>query len=189
LAEDSKCNPALQMSRIRLSCEMCFWRLIEPKSTGQVRAVMAQTVKSSDFVLGSSCAGLHFGLVVVAVKGVVSIDPLVITVRPDQLNYGTQPKGAMISRREDRVGSLQVLSLERRPLTRPPAEKELAPPNLSSVFWEFISNRWINKIYSIRSDPTYRGCPRYRERTGSTHTSIDYSTDEELRRRPTRRDL
>jgi hypothetical protein len=72
--------------------------------------------------LGSFCAGLHFGLLVLAVKGVVTIDPLVIIVGPDQLNYGTQPKGAMISRREDRVGSLQVLSLERRPLTRPPAE-------------------------------------------------------------------
>jgi hypothetical protein len=46
---------------------------------------MAQTVKSSDFVLGSSCAGLHFGLLVVSVKCVVSIDPLVIAVGPDQL--------------------------------------------------------------------------------------------------------
>jgi hypothetical protein len=73
------------MSRIRLSCEMCFWRLKEPQSTGQVSAVMAQTVKSSDFVLGSSCAGLHFGLLVVAVKGIVSIDPLVIAVGPDVL--------------------------------------------------------------------------------------------------------
>jgi hypothetical protein len=34
-----------------LSCEMSFWRLIEPISTGQLRAVMAQTVMSSDFVL------------------------------------------------------------------------------------------------------------------------------------------
>jgi hypothetical protein len=89
---------------------------------------MAQTVKSSDFVLGSSCGGLCVGLLVVAVKGVVSIDPLVIAVGPDQLKYGTQPKGAMILRREDRVGSLQVLSPESRLLTRPPAEKELAPP-------------------------------------------------------------
>jgi hypothetical protein len=56
--------------------------------------------KSSDFVLGSSCAGLYFGLLVVAVEGVVSIDPLVITVGPDQLNYGTQPEGAMILRRD-----------------------------------------------------------------------------------------
>jgi hypothetical protein len=95
---------------------MCFWRLIEPIPTGQVRTVMAQTVKSSDFVLGSSCAGLYFCLLVVAMKGVVSIDPLVITVGPDQLKYGTQPEGAMISRREDRVCSLQVLSLESRPL-------------------------------------------------------------------------
>jgi hypothetical protein len=84
--------------------------------------VMAQTVKSFDFVLGSSCAGLYFGVLVVAVKGVVSIDPLVITVGPDQLNYGTQPEGAMILRREDRVCSLQVLSLESRPLTRPPVD-------------------------------------------------------------------
>jgi hypothetical protein len=99
---------------------------------------MAQTVKSSDFVLGSSCAGLYFGLLVVAVKGVVSIDPLVITVGPDQLNYGTQPEGAMILRREDRVCSLQVLSLESRPLTRPPAEKELAPPNLSLTDDELV---------------------------------------------------
>jgi Na+/melibiose symporter-like transporter len=68
---------------------------------GQVTTVMAQTVESSDIVLGSSCAGLHFGLLVVALKGVASIDPLVITVGLDQLNYGTQPKGAMISRRED----------------------------------------------------------------------------------------
>jgi hypothetical protein len=51
-------------------------------------------------------------------KGVVSIDPLIITVGPDQLNYGTQPKGAMILRREDRVDSLQVLSPEGGPLTR-----------------------------------------------------------------------
>jgi hypothetical protein len=90
-----------QMSRIRLPCEMCFWRLIEPISTGQVRAVMAQTVKSSDFALGSICAGLYFGLLVVAVKGVVSIDPLFITVSPDQLNCGPQPMGAMTSRREE----------------------------------------------------------------------------------------
>jgi hypothetical protein len=60
---------------------------------------------------------LYFGLLVVAVKGAVSIDPLVITVGPDQLNYGTQPKGAMIFGRKHRVGSLQVGSLERRPLT------------------------------------------------------------------------
>jgi hypothetical protein len=58
-------------------------------------------------------SGLVFGLLVVAVKGVVSIDQLVITVGPDQLNYGAQPKGVMISRCEDRVGSLQVLSLKR----------------------------------------------------------------------------
>jgi hypothetical protein len=126
------------MSRIRLSCEMCFWRLKEPLLTGQVRAAMVQTVLSSDFVLGSSCAGLHFGLLVVAVKGVVSIDPLVIVVGQDQLNHGTQPKGAMILRREDRVGSLQVLSLESRPLTRPPAEEELAPPNLSLTDDELV---------------------------------------------------
>jgi hypothetical protein len=51
-------------------------------------------------------------------KCVVSIDPLVITVGPDQLYYGTQPKGATILRREDRVDSLHVLSLEGGPLTR-----------------------------------------------------------------------
>jgi hypothetical protein len=80
---------------------MCFWRLIQPLSTGQVRAVMAQTVKSSDFVLVSSCAGLCFGLLVVAVKGVVSIDPLAITVDQDQFDCGTQPKGAIVLRHED----------------------------------------------------------------------------------------
>jgi hypothetical protein len=74
----------------------------------------------------------------VAVKGVVSIDPLLITVGPDQLNNRTQPKGAMISRREDRVESLQVLSLGTRPLTRPPAEEELAPPNLSLTDDELV---------------------------------------------------
>jgi hypothetical protein len=83
---------------------------------------MAQTVKSSDFVLGSSCASLYFGVLAVAVTGVASIDPLVITVGPDQLNYGTQPKGVMILRRENRGGSLQVHSLEFRPLTRPPVD-------------------------------------------------------------------
>jgi hypothetical protein len=77
------------MSMIRLSCEMCFWRLIEPLSTGQVRAVMAQTVKSSDFVVGTSCACFCLGLLVVAMKGIVSIDPLNVTVGPDQLNSGT----------------------------------------------------------------------------------------------------
>jgi hypothetical protein len=102
LAEDSsfgKCNSVLQLSRIRLSCEMCFWRLIEPISTGQVRAVMAQTIKSSDFVLGStgSCAGLHFWFAGCGREGrCFSIDPLVIAVGPDQLNYGTQPKGAIL---------------------------------------------------------------------------------------------
>jgi hypothetical protein len=64
-------------------------------------------------------------------KGNVSIDPLVVTVGPDQLNSGTQPRGAMILRREERICSLQVLSLESCPLTRPPAEDELAPPKLS----------------------------------------------------------
>jgi hypothetical protein len=54
------------------------------------------------------------------------------------LNYVTQPKGAMILRREDRVGSLQVLSLESRPLIRPPAEEELAPPNLSLTGDELV---------------------------------------------------
>jgi hypothetical protein len=44
----------------------------------------------------------------------------------------------MILRREDRIGSLQVLSLESGPLTRPPAEKELAPPNLSLADDEFV---------------------------------------------------
>jgi hypothetical protein len=48
-----------------------------------------------------------FSMLVVAVKSVVSIDPFVIAVGPDPLNYGTQPKGAM--RREDRVGSLQAV--------------------------------------------------------------------------------
>jgi hypothetical protein len=132
LAEGSSFVYAIQFSKCRGStCIVhCFWRLIEPILMGQVRAVMAQTVRSSDFVLGSSCASLQFGLLVVAEKGVVSIDPLVLAVGPDQLNYGTQPKGAMILRREDRVCSLQVLSLESRPLTRPPAEEELAPPIL-----------------------------------------------------------
>jgi hypothetical protein len=45
---------------------------------------MAQTVKSSDFVLGSSCSGMSFGLLVVAMKGIVPIDPLVVTVGTDQ---------------------------------------------------------------------------------------------------------
>jgi hypothetical protein len=81
---------------------------------------------------------LCFGSLVVAVKGIVSIDPLVVTVGPVQLNYGTQPKGAMILRREDRIGSLQVLSLKSRPLTRPPAEEELAPPSLSLTDDEFV---------------------------------------------------
>jgi hypothetical protein len=72
-------------------------------------------------------------------KGVVSIDPLVITVGPDQLKYGTQPEGAMISRCEDRDGSLQVLSLESHPLTRSPAEKELAAPNLSLTDDELVT--------------------------------------------------
>jgi hypothetical protein len=62
---------------------------------------MAQTEKSSDFVLGSRCAALCLGLRVVALKGIVSIDPLVIVVGPGQLIYGTQPKGAMILRRVD----------------------------------------------------------------------------------------
>jgi hypothetical protein len=44
----------------------------------------------------------------------------------------------MILRREDRVCSLQVLCLESRPLTRPPAEEELAPPNLSLTDDELV---------------------------------------------------
>jgi hypothetical protein len=70
---------------------------------------MAQTVKRFDFVLGSSCAGLYFGLLVVALKGVVTIDPVVITVGPDQLNYETQPEGAMTLRCEYQVGSCKYL--------------------------------------------------------------------------------
>jgi hypothetical protein len=49
-------------------------------------------------------------------------------VGPDHLSYGTQPKDAMILIVEDRVCSLQVLSLESRPLMRPPAKEELAQP-------------------------------------------------------------
>jgi hypothetical protein len=85
------------MSRIRLSCDMRFLGLIEPISTGQVRVVMAL----SDFVVGPNFAGLCLGLLVVAMKGIASIDPVVVKVCPDQLNYGTQPKGAVIVRRED----------------------------------------------------------------------------------------
>jgi hypothetical protein len=92
-----------------MSCEVCFRGVIDPISTVQVRAVMAQAVKSSDFVAGPSCAGLSLGLLVVAMKGIVAIDPLVVPVGPGQLNYGTEPKGATILRREDRNGSLQVL--------------------------------------------------------------------------------
>jgi hypothetical protein len=96
------------------------------------------SLSRSDFVLGSSCAGLYFGLLAVAMTGVVSIDPLVVTVGPDQLNYGTQPKGAMILRRVDRGGSLQVHTLEFRPLTRPPVEEEEASPNLSLTDDELV---------------------------------------------------
>jgi hypothetical protein len=44
---------------------------------------------------------------------------------PDQLNDGTQPSGAVIWKREDSVGPLQVNSLESSS-----TEEELAPPNL-----------------------------------------------------------
>jgi hypothetical protein len=74
----------------------------------------------------------------VAVKGVVSIDLLVITVGPDQLRYGTQPKRARILIREDRVGSLQALCVESPPLAQPPGEEELAPPNLSLTDDELV---------------------------------------------------
>jgi hypothetical protein len=50
-----------------------------------MRAVEAQTVKSSDIVVGPSYTGLCLGLLVVAMKGIVSIDPLVVAVGPDQL--------------------------------------------------------------------------------------------------------
>jgi hypothetical protein len=68
------------MSRIRLFCEMCFRRLIEPLSTGKVRAVMAKTIQSSDFAVDPSFASLCLGLLVVAMKGFVSIDPLSLNV-------------------------------------------------------------------------------------------------------------
>jgi hypothetical protein len=69
---------AIQFSKCRGSACLVKCASGDSKTipTGQVRTVMAQTVKSSDFVLGSSCAGLYFGLLVVAVKGLVSIDPL-----------------------------------------------------------------------------------------------------------------
>jgi hypothetical protein len=73
-----------------LSCEMYFRGLIEPILTSQVRALMEQTVKSSNLVVCSCNAGLYLGLLVVVMKGIVSIDPLVITMDPDQLNYGTR---------------------------------------------------------------------------------------------------
>jgi hypothetical protein len=63
-----------------LSREMCFCGLRKPISTGQVRAVMAQTVRGSDFVVGPSYTGMFLGLLVVAMKGIVAIDPLVVTV-------------------------------------------------------------------------------------------------------------
>jgi hypothetical protein len=55
---------------------------------GTHRTTLDEPGKSSD---GANCKELCF----------VSLDPLVVTVGPDQLNYGTQPKGAMILRRED----------------------------------------------------------------------------------------
>jgi hypothetical protein len=58
--------------------------------------VISQTVQSSDFVSGPSCAGLCLGFLVVAMKGIVSIDPLVVTLGPGQLKYGTQPKVARL---------------------------------------------------------------------------------------------
>jgi hypothetical protein len=79
---------------------MCFRGLVEPLSTGQVTAVMAQTVKSSEFVVDPSYAGSCLSLLVVAIKGIVSIDRLVDTTCPHQLNYGTHPKCAMILRRQ-----------------------------------------------------------------------------------------
>jgi hypothetical protein len=58
-----------------------------------VLVAVATYIKKISIVLGSSCAGLYFGLLVVAVKGVVSIDPFVITVGPDQLNLWNSTKG------------------------------------------------------------------------------------------------
>jgi hypothetical protein len=51
--------------------------------------------------VGPNYAGLCVGLLVKAMKGIASIEPVVVKVCLDQLNYGTQPKSTVIVRREN----------------------------------------------------------------------------------------
>jgi hypothetical protein len=78
------------------------------------------------------------GLVVVAMKGGVAIDPFVVSICSDQLNDASQPTDAIILKGEDWVGPLKVTGLKRCSFKWPPTKEKSAPPNVGLADWCWV---------------------------------------------------
>jgi hypothetical protein len=75
-----------------------------------------------------------FGLLVVAVVGLIPVEPGVVTMGPDESNDATGPASAMVGGGRKDFLSLEVRRLVGCPKSGPPSKDKLIPANRTLVF-------------------------------------------------------
>jgi hypothetical protein len=79
-------------------------------------------------------SGKMFGLLVVAVEGLISVEPDVVTMGPDERNNATGPASAMAGGGRKDFLSLEVRRLVGCPKSGPPSKDKLVPADRNLVF-------------------------------------------------------
>ena len=102
---------------------------VKPPVPGKTGALIPDAIQGANAVLGLMQAGSLSGLLVVAMKSLITSDPCIVAMVPDKINDPTGPSRAMVVHCERDVALLQVPILVVLSSNRPAAENQLIPPD------------------------------------------------------------
>jgi hypothetical protein len=117
------------MGGARDALKVFLRRRVKPPVPGKPGAFIPDAIQGANAVLGLVQAGRLSGLLVVAVRSLISSGSGIVAMVPDKINDPTGPSGAMVVHCERDVVLLQVPLLAFLPSDRPSAENHLIPPD------------------------------------------------------------
>jgi hypothetical protein len=126
-------QPVLELGWVRYGREVVLYGRVEPAVADELRTLVSEVIQRPNAELDAMQPSKMFGLLIVAAENLISVEPGVATVGPDESNDATGPASAMVG-----WGRKDFLSLVRRlvgcPKSGPPSKDELIPANRTLVF-------------------------------------------------------
>jgi hypothetical protein len=126
-------QPVLELGWVWYGREVVLYGRVEPAVADELRTLVSEVIQRPNAELDAMQPSKMFGLLIVAAENLISVEPGVATVGPDESNDATGPASAMVG-----WGRKDFLSLVRRlvgcPKSGPPSKDELIPANRTLVF-------------------------------------------------------